>query len=275
MTLARVLLPAVGLALGTMVPAQDPVPTRILTNTLGTASGTPLPSGLVLGVHGEAAMGTAILMCGGKVGALAVLALGVEPTKVLLPFDATLLVQPLVTVGGVFDHNGDFALPVPLDKPVFVGREVLAQGLHIALAADEPIIEAFQATAALRLAYLPGNKQPPLTYVGPPLVTTFVAADPKLLEGTFHVMTTVVVPTTGWDLRLLSLHDGGAVTTAYYVLEEPGPYETVAPMLETKRVWVNLGHTVGAELRIMVQRQVRGVLPQPFFALAASIETAL
>lgn len=274
MTFARVLLPALGLALGTAtVLAQNPVPTRVRADTFGVASGTPVPVNFTIGIDAYEPVGTVIMVRGGTPGALAVVALGLRPTAMPLPFEAILLVEPMVTVAGVFAGDGAFGVPVPLAKPVFAGREVLAQGLHVQ--GSIKAVDVFQATAGLRTSILPGNAQPPLAYVGPPLTATFVACNRLMAEPKYMLMASFVVPTSGFVLRLQSIGSDQGVTRAYLVLEQPGPDEMVMPIEQTQRLWLDLGATVESHLQVLVERRMRGVVGLPYFALAAEIETEI
>ncbi|MEZ5963704.1 MAG: hypothetical protein R3F56_07645 [Planctomycetota bacterium] len=272
MTFARVLLPALGLALGTagLVLAQNPVPTRIRADSFGTASGMPVPVNLAIGVEAYEPVGTAILVRGGSPGALAVVTLGVHPTALALPFEGTLLVDPMVTVAGIYAGDGTFGVPVPLDKPIFVGREVLAQGLHLRVGSE---IEAFQLTPGVRTTVLPGNAQPPLAYTGPPLTATFVSCNRLLQQPKYQLMTSVLVPTTGWTLRLQSVGAVEGYTRAYFVLEAPAPGEMVMPVECLERVWWDFGAVVEPHLQVLVETRVRNTIGLPYFALAAEIET--
>ena len=81
-----------------------------------------------------------------------------------------------------------------------------------------------------------------------------------------------MVPSTDWDLRLEGMDFDAGVTRVYLTLEAPNPNMGVLPVLETKRLPVDLVGPVGERIEIQIQQTVRGLPSLPVFALAAVIE---
>jgi hypothetical protein len=261
-------------AFGAAAYAQDPapVPTRVRFTTYGEASGTPLP-GPELRIRLEAASGaTAIRVTGGWPGELAGVLIGRQPASIPLPFEATLLVDPVVPVFGAFDSEGSFTVPVDFADPTLVG-DIYFQGLHYLVPGPgKPAVMVFQLTEGLHVTVVPGNAQPALGYSGPPLTATLVV-DASAPEPRFELFNRIVAPSTDWDLRLEGVQSELGVTRVYLTLEAPNPNLGVLPVLETKRLPVDLGPAVAERIEIHIQQPTRGVPSPQVFQLAAVIET--
>lgn len=267
------------LALGTtligVMPAQDPttpVPTRVTAELYGLASGTPSPVELALDLDARRAAGPALQVSHGLPGALAALLLGTEAASVPLPWNAVLLVTPLAAVGGVYDQQGIFAVPFAIADPTLIGVPLHAQGLQYRAAGPvEPPVETAQLTRGLRTTLRPGNEQPSLTYAGPPLTATLIAKLEQQLDPRHEVLSSIAVPTTGWDLQLSATQTENGVTAIYLVLEAPNPAEIVEPTTVPLRLVADLGFAAAPVIDVAIERRTRGLVSPPVFNLAARI----
>ncbi len=272
MALSRKLLPLIGAtfvaAIGSTVqmPAQDPVPTHVRTNLVGEASGTPRPVVLSIGVAMNPADGAQLRVDNARPDAAAALVFGFQPAIISLPYDATLLVEPLIAISGVVDAQGSFSLPLDFADKAMIGPTLLVQGLQLM---TSPLV--FQTTPALAITYRTGNPQPRLSYTGPPLTATaLVRTEPT--TGTRHeLLASVVVPTSAWDFRIQSVTTSECVSCVYLVLEAPGPDEIVMPVLQTLRVGLELGAKPADRVQLMIERRVRDLPGVPVFLLAAEV----
>jgi len=253
---------------------RSPVPTRIKVEDYGTASGTPTPGPeFQARLEADAEGKTMVRVLGGYPGELAGLLIGRQPQALSLPFGAVLLVDPVVSLFGTFDSERSFALPLDLADPALIGQ-LYFQGFHYLVPGPgKPAIVVFQLTQGLHVTVAEGNAQPPLAYSGPPLTATLlVGKEPAGKPNTFQLVNRVVVPSTGWDLRLQSVDDRDSVTRVYLTLEAPNPNVGILPVLDTRRLLVDLGSSAGARIEIHIEQSTRGVPSIPAFALAAVIE---
>jgi len=252
---------------------HNPVPTRIKVENYGTASGTPDPGqGFQTRVDTNAIGESVVRVSVGWPGELAGLFLGRQAQALALPFNATLLVDPFTSVFGSFDRDGSFAVPLDLANPSLIG-DLYFQGLnYLVPGPGKPAVVVFQLTQGLKLTVAPGNEQPQLAYGGPPLTATLIADQAAGGPVSFQLLNRIVVPGTDWDLRLQGVDERNGVTRVYLTLEAPNPNVGVLPVVETKRVRVDL--TSPAErIEIHIQQVTRGLPSPPVFALAAVIET--
>ena len=258
------------LVLGVLV-AQSPVPLRAKTATYGLPSGYPEPLDVALAIDATTPLGPMLSFTGGQRDAIAVLAVGLAPASVTMPQGTILLVDPLLTIPGIVDAEGRFGLPVDILNPSFVGFTLYCQGLHW-LPPSGDSVEFFQMPAGLEVAFVEANKQPDLTYVGPPVTATLLAKRVADLPATHEVYASVLVPTGGYDLRLTGFENQNGVTYVYATLEAPNPEENVSPVPETKRLLTELGVHAEGRIELMIDQQVRRLPTPPLFALAAMFE---
>jgi len=262
-----------GMVAAVTAQQHDPVPTRVKVESYGSASGTPEPSAAFQTRLDTNAIGESVIrVSAGWPGELAGLFLGRQPQALALPFNATLLVDPVQTLFGSFDRDGNFALPLDLADTTLIGS-LYFQGLnYLVPGPGKPAVVVFQLTQGLKLTIVPGNEQPPqLPYAGPPLTATLVAS--QVPGDTFQLLNRIVVPSTGWDLRLEGVDARPGVTRVYLTLEAPNPNIGLLPVLETKRLRVDLG-SPGERIEVHIQQVTRGVPSLPAFLLAAVIETS-
>jgi hypothetical protein len=265
-------LSAIALLVANSAPAQNPVPTRVRTETYGMASGTPKPVPLRIGLDASGDRPTMVLVSGGTQGELAALLLGIRPAEIPLTADAMLLVEPLGAMVGTFDAAGGFGVPVDIADPALIGQPQYWQGVqYVPPAGGKPALEVFQLSQGLHIEIVAGNPQPPLSYEGPPLTATPIH---KLLDGapSYEVLNSVVVPTSGWSFGVSILDNSNGMTSIYLVLEAPSPNEIVMPVVETKRVLVPFETPPDQEVRIYIEQRTRGVPSLPAFLLAAVID---
>jgi hypothetical protein len=252
---------------------RTPVPTRVRAEGYGAASGTPSPVELALDLDARGSGGPALQVTHGQPQALAALLLGTEAANVQLPWNAVLLVLPVVAVSGVYDAAGTFAVPFAIADPTLIGLDLHAQGLQYrAAGAGSPAVEIAQLTGGLRTTLRPGNPQPSLSYAGPALTATLIEKLDPRLDQRYEVLSTIAVPTTGWDLQLSSTQTANGVTAIYLVLEAPNPQEPVEPTTVPARLLVDLGFVTAPVIDVAIERRVRGLSGPPVFALAARIE---
>ena len=248
--------------------AQDPVPTRVHADPFGSASGSPLPLDVSLDFRVDREHGTRLRMNDAAEGALAIVVLGLREQQTALPYGATLWVDPLVTLPFVVGPSHAIEIPLGLADRSFADLTLFAQAVQF-----RPTPERFQATAAVALAVTVGNPQPPLFYVGPPFTLTPVANATRIDEGRMEILTAVEVPTSGWVLDLQAVARAGDLTKVYLVLDEPAPDEYVMPVMETRRLVVDLGPQPSKTVQFLVERRVRGLPTLPAFLLAAEVRT--
>jgi len=270
-------LSACVLALASLAWAQnhDPVPTRIKVESYGGASGTPEPGPeFQIRLDANPSGESMIRVSGGWQGELAGLFIGLHPSLISLPFNAVLLVDPVVSLFVSFDRDGNFNVPLNLASRELIRPALYFQGFHHMIpGAGKPDIIVFQFTEGMKLIAAEGNVQPPTQYVGPPLTATLIASTNAEDQTSFEVLNRIEVPTTHWDLRLESVNNLNGVTRVYLTLEAPGPNDPALPVVETKRVLADLGFSAGDKVEIHIQQVTRGVPSIPAFHLAAMIET--
>jgi len=258
-----------------MAAAQEhnPVPTRVKVESYGTASGTPDPGqGFQTRLDTNAIGESVVRVSVGWPAELAGLFLGRQPQALTLPFDAVLLVDPFQTVFGSFDRDGSFAVPLDLADPKLIG-DLYLQGLnYLVPGPGKPAIIVFQLTQGLKVTIVPGNEQPQLPYAGPPLTATLIGGHVPGDGIAFQLLNRIVVPSPGWDLRLASVDATNGLTRVYLTLEAPNPSIGLLPVLETKRLRVDLG-APAERIEIHIQQVTRGVPSLPAFSLAAVIDT--
>lgn len=107
------------------------------------------------------------------------------------------------------------------------------------------------------------------TYQGPP-----VRAELEVMEShpeQFAVLVKVTAPTAGWILKEEGVGVEKGRTRIRLVLEEPGPDELNAAVLETLESRTVLGTKVSWPVEVLVSRRQRGVVyvQEPPYALAA------
>lgn len=260
-------VPLLGLVLGTAI-AQNPVPTRIGTNLDGQASGVPEPVSITVGIDAASPTGPQLLLSGGSEGRLALLALGIRPIEQRLE-EAILLIEPLITVPGEFGKEGTLGLPLDLANTAMIGQTWYAQGVQYS---PPPMGEMFQLSARLGVRFAAGNPQPQLFYNGPPLTATLVTKRVQDLAASHEVLSSVLAPTGGYELRLQSTSSAGGVTHVWLTLEAPGPDEKVSPEPEIRRVDVPLGGNAEPRIEVAIEQTIRGQLGARVFLLAAVIE---
>lgn len=248
--------------------AQNPVPTRVKTEIDGPATGVPDPVDLALGLVAARVPGPALTFRGGIGGNGALLAFGLKPAEILLPYNALLQVDPLVIVAGSFDEAGELTVPVDVADTSFIGIKLYAQGLHFALIGPTKPVVYFQMTPRFAVEYFEGNEQPPLAYEGPPLTATLLAKRDHDMPMTYEVLTKVAVPSGGYELNLVSVDNNGA-TVIYLSLVKPNPDEIVTDPPETKQVFVDLGVEAREKIEVYVEVRIRGVPGLPVYKLAA------
>jgi hypothetical protein len=249
---------------------HNPVPTRVKVEGYGPASGTPVPHALAVRLETPPDGQAAVRVSGGFPGELAGLFIGRRAAEIPLPFEGMLLVEPVLSVFGAFDSDGRFGAPIDPADPALIG-DLHFQGLHYVVPAPgKPAVVIFQLTQGLKVTIVPGNEQPALSYSGPPLTATLIAGG-AAGEPSFRLLNQVVVPGTGFDLRLEGVDLDAGVTRVYLTLEAPNPNTGVLPVLETKRLPVDLG-LVGERIEIQIQQITRDLPSLPVFALAAVIE---
>lgn len=270
----RVLVPFFGIALGTvgLALAQNPVPTRVRTDLIGAGTGTPTPVALTLAIDASGPRETLLRVEGGTPLAFAGLILGVGPTSIQLPYDALLLVDPVTVVAGTYDKDGKFGVPFDLTNTSFVGTTFWSQGLnYVPEQGGGPAVVVFQTTPALMTTVRPGNDQPLLGYVGPSLTATLIVKATVAQAPNYEVLSSIRVPTSGWNLNLIGIDRNEGVTAIYAVLEEPSPDEIVLPMMENKRLLALVGMDPEPRIQVWIERRVRGRLNPPMFLLAAEL----
>jgi len=262
-----------GMASAVAAQEHNPVPTRVKVESYGTASGTPDPGqGFQTRLDTNAIGESVIRVATGWPGELAGLFLGRQPQALALPFNATLLVDPFHSVFGSFDRDGSFAVPLDLANPSLIG-DLYCQGLnYLVPGPGKPAIVVFQLTQGLKLTIVPGNEQPQLTYAGPPLTATLIVGHVPGEPITYQLLNRIVVPSNDWDLRLQGVDQRNGVTRVYLTLEAPNPNVGLLPVVETKRLRVDLG-SPSERIEIHVQQLTRGLPSPPVFSLAAVIET--
>lgn len=268
MALTRKLLPLFGatLAAGALAFAQDPVPTRVHADAIGGPSGTPVPYDVTLDLRVDPLAGPCLRISNAVFGAGAVMVLGFSSAVLPLPFDAQLLVDPVVTLAGIVGPSRSFAVPFALTVPAFVDHALYAQGFQFI---ESPLV--FQGTQAVSLAFVAGNAQPPLFYKGPPLTVTPVMNRTRYDDGRLELFTSMVVPTSGYTLTLQSMATAQNITRLFLVLDAPNPDEYVLPIMETLRLNVDLGVRPAKVAQLLIEQSIRGAPTPQLFVLAAEV----
>ena len=234
--------------------AQSPVPARVAVEHYGVASGTANTTTLRIEMDARNAEQSTLRVRGGTPGNIAGILIGSSPASLPLPFGMTLLVAPNATpVFGVFDKNGRFALPIDLGDPQRVGQTLYCQGFQFQPPKDPKIgIIVFHLSQGMKVGFAKGNAQPNLTYNGPAFTAILMRETlGKDSAPSFAVLSRVLVPTAGYQLRHHGTQSTGGVTRIYLTLQPTNQpqlqvvvskrrFVTLAPRPASKiEVWLN------------------------------------
>lgn len=171
MNLKRMTLWACGLALvGTApcpdVTAQTPVPVRLESEWTGYGNSNAIRA--ECDIFGE--VFSSLRLTGGAPGCQAMLYCGVAlaPTPMPTPFGDFFISHDCVVIGGVFDADGVFEIPLNLGMRELRGMTLYMQGMEITDVAPGP-----QLSWLLTLRFVEGNDQPPLGHHSPAMQAFF------------------------------------------------------------------------------------------------------
>ena len=261
-------------ALSGLVCAQtEPVPTRILSEVYGVTE--PAAIFISCDVWGNWGQNTNIKITGGAEDDLGCIFVGAAPAALPTPWGPLLVSPTAIPVVGVFNNLGEFAFPIDLAQPAWVGVALHMQGVCLDRQAA-----TIELSGGLKVTYHEGNPQPPegyfgppLTYEGPALTTTLVRHESPFVDTMYSLVNRFAVPTHGYVVENVDNRLEGNELVVEVNLVAPHPSWDVDPTPTTVQFPVDLGPTVGQFVRIFVWESVALTPPLPRFNEAAVIDT--
>jgi hypothetical protein len=243
-----------------LLPPPQIFPSRIAVAEYGLPSG--FPCGLRISCSLREPRSSVIRLAGGTPLATAIILAGTAPTNVPLPGLGTLLVAPpLYPVGGYFDDDGVFDVPIDLAQPDLVGLELHLQGWTSEDGAG------FDHSAGLRVTYHPTNAQPALTYRGPPVHPVFCRFEGS--NANLHeLLARFDVPSTGYTVDVRKIERTGQTTRVTIALVYPSAPQI--PLPEELRVVADLGADPGTKVELWIEETFENCA---CVSLASVIET--
>lgn len=237
-------LSAVGaLPAQSLLPPPQNFPSRIAVAEYGLPSGFPCALRISCSLREQRS--SVIRLAGGVPQATALILAGTAPTNVPIPGLGTLLVAPPhYPVGGYFDSDGVFDVPIDLAQPDLVGLQLHLQGWMTEDGAG------FDHSAGLRVTYHPTNAQPALTYRGPvvhPVFCRFEGTNANLHE----LLVRFEAPSTGYTADLAKIERVGQVTRVTVRLVYPSVPQI--PLPEELRVVADLGADPGIKVELWIE----------------------